>query len=80
MHECLHKEKQYVLQEQMFNCTDPSFQTNSNKKYTESIAVPEITKQTDDEWYYINDEIVQRCKRKDAIDNKDAYILMYVKK
>ncbi|CAC5392001.1 unnamed protein product [Mytilus coruscus] len=40
---------------------------------------PEMKMMDKPMWYLINDATVKACKREEAIDNKNAYILFYVK-
>ncbi|XP_063443156.1 ubiquitin carboxyl-terminal hydrolase 16/45-like isoform X1 [Mytilus trossulus] len=52
---------------------------NSDKRYTYSFSTPEMEIRDEIKWYCIDDNKVECCKTKEAINNKNAYLLMYAK-
>lgn len=52
---------------------------NSDNRYTYSFSTPGMEIRDEIKWYCIDDNKVEGCKTEEAINNKNAYLLMYVK-
>lgn len=54
---------------------------NRKKKASTRLSVIKQDEQMNDEtkWYYISDAVVNACEKKEAINNENAYVLMYEK-
>lgn len=52
---------------------------NSDKRYTYTFSTPEMEIRDEIKWYCVDDNKVEGCKTEEAINNKNAYLLMYVK-
>ncbi|CAG2193677.1 unnamed protein product [Mytilus edulis] len=68
------KEVEYKLEELKKNPS--TIQSKSSRGY---VNKQEEQKNDTSTWYYISDTFVKVCKKKDAINNKNAYILLYEK-
>lgn len=56
---------------------EETFQYNSEYENKKSSIKKEENLLDETDWYFISDDYVKPCKSTDAIDNQNAYVLMY---
>ncbi|CAC5392002.1 USP16_45 [Mytilus coruscus] len=62
-----------------FKENESAHECTSNKGFTETTIKMKTKLHSKNNWFYISDAIVRMCKYEEAIDNQNAYVLLYEK-